>query len=192
MKEGKLVIFSAPSGAGKTTIVRHLLSLGLNFGFSVSATTRKPRGNEQNGKDYHFLSVEDFKNKIAQNEFLEWEEVYPGCFYGTLKSEVERMCKNGQNVLFDVDVVGGSTIKKIYGAKALAVFIQPPSIKDLELRLLERSTDSLEGIRKRVEKAEHEIGYADLFDLIIVNDKLEDALLEAEEQVKAFLDKTSE
>lgn len=192
MKEGKLVIFSAPSGAGKTTIVRHLLSLGLNFGFSVSATTRKPRGNEQNGKDYHFLSVEDFKNKIAQNEFLEWEEVYPGCFYGTLKSEVERMCKNGQNVLFDVDVVGGSTIKKIYGAKALAVFIQPPSIKDLELRLLERSTDSLEGIRKRVEKAEHEIGYADLFDLIIVNDKLEDALLEAEEQVKAFLDKTTE
>ena len=192
MKEGKLVIFSAPSGAGKTTIVRHLLSLGLNFGFSVSATTRKPRGNEQNGKDYHFLSVEDFKNKIVQNEFLEWEEVYPGCFYGTLKSEVERMCKNGQNVLFDVDVVGGSTIKKIYGAKALAVFIQPPSIKDLELRLLERSTDSLEGIRKRVEKAEHEIGYADLFDLIIVNDKLEDALLEAEEQVKAFLDKTSE
>lgn len=192
MEEGKLVIFSAPSGAGKTTIVRHLLSLGLNFGFSVSATTRKPRGNEQNGKDYHFLSVEDFKNKIAQNEFLEWEEVYPGCFYGTLKSEVERMCKNGQNVLFDVDVVGGSTIKKIYGAKALAVFIQPPSIKDLELRLLERSTDSLEGIRKRVEKAEHEIGYADLFDLIIVNDKLEDALLEAEEQVKAFLDKTTE
>jgi guanylate kinase len=192
MKEGKLVIFSAPSGAGKTTIVRHLLSLGLNFGFSVSATTRKPRGNEQNGKDYHFLSVEDFKNKIAQNEFLEWEEVYPGCFYGTLKSEVERMCKNGQNVLFDVDVVGGRTIKKIYGAKALAVFIQPPSIKDLELRLLERSTDSLEGIRKRVEKAEHEIGYADLFDLIIVNDKLEDALLEAEEQVKAFLDKTTE
>src|SRR5665647_147374 len=123
MKEGKLVIFSAPSGAGKTTIVKHLLSRGLNFGFSISATTRKPRGTEQNGKDYYFLSTEEFTEKINRDEFLEWEEVYPGCFYGTLKSEVDRICKNGQNILFDVDVVGGSNIKKYYGEKALAVFI---------------------------------------------------------------------
>lgn len=190
MKEGKLVIFSAPSGAGKTTIVRHLMSLDLNFGFSVSATTRKPRGTEQHGKDYYFLTIEEFKNKINHDEFLEWEEVYPGCFYGTLKSEVERICKNGQNILFDVDVVGGSNIKKFYGAKALAVFIQPPSIKELENRLLSRSTDSLEVIKQRIAKAERELTYVNHFDIIIINDKLEVALREAEVKVRQFLEES--
>ncbi len=190
MKEGKLVIFSAPSGAGKTTIVKHLLSRNLNFGFSISATTRKPRGAEQNGKDYYFLSVEEFKNKIEREEFLEWEEVYPGCFYGTLKSEVERICRNGQNILFDVDVVGGSNIKKYYGEKALAVFIQPPSIQELEKRLLARSTDCIEVIKERIAKAEHELTYVHLFDIIIINDQLDVALQEAEEKVSEFLDRS--
>ena len=187
MKEGKLVIFSAPSGAGKTTIVKHLLSRGLNFGFSISATTRKPRGEEIDGKDYYFLTIEEFKNKIDQNEFLEWEEVYPGCFYGTLKSEVDRICKKGENILFDVDVVGGSNIKKYYGDRALAVFVQPPSIEELENRLITRSTDNKEMIIKRVEKARHELGYSGLFDLIIVNDQLEDAFREAEEKIREFI-----
>lgn len=190
MSEGKLVIFSAPSGAGKTTIVRHLLSLNLNFGFSVSATTRKPRGTEQNGKDYYFISTEEFRNKINRDEFLEWEEVYPGCFYGTLKSEVNRICKNGQNILFDVDVVGGSNIKKYYGEKALAVFIQPPSLIELENRLLARSTDCPEMIRERIAKAEHELTYVNLFDIIIINDKLKNACQEAEVNVRKFLDKS--
>jgi len=192
MKEGKLVIFSAPSGAGKTTIVKYLLSRGLNFGFSISATTRKPRGTEQNGKDYYFLSTEEFTEKINRDEFLEWEEVYPGCFYGTLKSEVDRICKNGQNILFDVDVVGGSNIKKYYGNKALAVFIQPPSIKELENRLLARSTDRIEVIKARIAKAEHELTYVNLFDIVIINDKLEDALREAEEKISHFLEYSSD
>ena len=192
MSEGKLVIFSAPSGAGKTTIVSHLLTLGLNFGFSISATTRKPRGTEQNGKEYYFLSVEEFKNKIDQGEFLEWEEVYPGCFYGTLKSEVERISKNGQNILFDIDVVGGSNIKKYYGDKALAVFVQAPSIEELKNRLINRSTDQMEVIQQRIAKAEHEMSFVNLFDIVIVNDKLEDALLEAEQKVIQFLEKNSD
>ena len=187
MKEGKILIFYAPSGAGKTTIVRHLLSKDHNFGFSVSATNRKPRGCEVEGIDYYFLSTEEFKVKIANNEFLEWEEVYPGNFYGTLKSEVSRILGNGQNILFDVDVVGGSNIKKYYGDRALAFFIQPPSITELENRLIARSTDDKEVIRKRVEKAARELAYAPLFDVIIVNDTLEHALQEAEEKVRAFL-----
>jgi len=191
MSEGKLVIFSAPSGAGKTTIVKHLLSQNLNFGFSVSATTRKPRGAEQDGKDYYFLNVEEFKSKINNEEFLEWEEVYPDCYYGTLKSEVDQISQNGQNILFDIDVVGGSNIKKYYGDKALAVFVQPPSIKELEKRLLVRSTDHPEVIRERIAKAEHEMGYIGLFDIIIVNDKLEVALQEAEEKIREFLEKGS-
>ena len=188
MSGGKLVIFSAPSGAGKTTIVRHLLSLGLNFGFSISATTRKPRGVEQNGKDYYFLSSEEFREKINHEEFLEWEEVYPGCFYGTLKSEVERIFKIGQNILFDIDVIGGSNIKKYYGDKALAVFIQAPSIQELENRLMNRSTDHPEVIKERIAKAEHEMSFGHLFDVVIVNDKLDEALLEAEEKVRQFLE----
>jgi len=188
MNGGKLVIFSAPSGAGKTTIVRHLLSLGLNFGFSISATTRKPRGAEQNGKEYYFLSSKEFREKVAQGEFLEWEEVYPGCCYGTLKSEVDRIFKNGQNILFDIDVVGGSNIKKFYGDKALAVFIRAPSVEELENRLVNRSTDHPEVIKERIAKAEHEMSFAHLFDVVIVNDILEVALEEAEGKVRQFLE----
>jgi guanylate kinase len=187
MTEGKIIIFSAPSGAGKTTIVRHLLSMNHNFGFSVSATSRKPRGNEEDGVDYYFISAEEFKTRIANNEFLEWQEVYPDNFYGSLKSEVEKMLDNGQNVLFDVDVVGGSNIKKHYGSRALALFIQPPSITELEKRLTARSTDGHEVIRKRLAKAELELAYAPLFDVVIVNDNLQHALKEAEERVNEFL-----
>lgn len=188
MSGGKLVIFSAPSGAGKTTIVKYLLSLDLNFGFSISATTRKPRGAEQNGKEYYFLSSEAFKEKISRDEFLEWEEVYPGCYYGTLKSEVERILKNGQNILFDIDVIGGSNIKKYYGERALAVFIQAPSVQELENRLVNRSTDRPEVIKQRIAKAEYEMSFVHLFDVVIVNDKLQDALVEAEEKVRQFLE----
>ncbi len=188
MKQGKLIIFSAPSGAGKTTIVSHLLKKGLNLGFSISATSRQPRGVEVHGKDYYFLTTEEFKAKIANDEFLEWEEVYPGCFYGTLKSEVDRITQSGQNILFDVDVVGGCNIKKYYGDKALAVFVQPPSIDELEKRLIGRSTDSPEVIAKRVGKAAQEMEYASQFDVIIVNDDLELALQEAEDKITGFLD----
>jgi len=163
--EGKLIIFSAPSGAGKTTIVKHLLTCGFNFGFSISATTRKPRGLEINGREYYFL------------------------YYGTLKSEVERICQNGQNIIFDVDVIGGFNIKKIYKDKALAVFVQPPSIEELQRRLTERSTDSPEVINCRIAKAEEEMSYLHFFDVIIVNDKLDIALKEAEETVRRFLGK---
>lgn len=145
------------------------------------------RENEVNGKDYHFLSTEDFQNKIKNNDFLEWEEVYKGCFYGTLKSEVDRITENGNNVIFDVDVVGGLNIKKYYEDKALAIFIQPPSVEELENRLRSRSTDSEEVIRNRVDKFIYELSFANRFDTIIVNDKLEDALNEAEETLRKFL-----
>ena len=187
MAEGKLIIFSAPSGAGKTTLVKHLLQCDLNFGFSISATTRKPRGEEVNGCEYYFLSEKEFKSKIENNEFLEWEEVYPGSYYGTLKSEVDRICSNGENIVFDVDVTGGYNIKKLYGDRALAVFVQPPSIEELERRLHSRSTDDPEVIQSRIAKAEHEMTYSRYFDIIIVNDKLEEALKEAEEKVRDFL-----
>ncbi|MCL6103014.1 MAG: guanylate kinase [Bacteroidetes bacterium] len=192
MKEGKIIIFSAPSGAGKTTIVRHLLSKHPDFAFSVSATSRKPRGNEVDGLDYFFLTVEEFKAKINNLEFLEWQEVYPDNFYGSLKCEVEKILKSGKNILFDVDVVGGSNIKKHYGERALAFFIQPPSIPELEKRLIARSTENQEVIRKRVEKAAREMTYAPLFDVVIVNDTLEHALQDAEERVKEFLLKKQE
>jgi guanylate kinase len=185
--DGKLIIFSAPSGAGKTTIVKHILNCGFNFGFSISATTRQPRGTEVNGREYYFLSPEDFKKKVENGEFLEWEEVYPGSFYGTLKSEVERICKNGQHIIFDVDVIGGYNIKKIYGHQALAIFVQPPSIKELQNRLILRSTDTPEIIQKRLEKAELEMSYAPLFDTIVINDQLDIALKEAAEKVRVFL-----
>ena len=188
MKEGKIIIFSAPSCAGKTTIVRHLLSKHPDFAFSVSATSRKPRGKEVHGVDYFFMTADEFKAKISNNEFLELQEVYPDNFYGSLKNEVDRILKSGKNILFDVDVVGGSNIKKHYGNRALALFIQPPSITELKKRLLARSTDDKEVIRKRVEKAERELTYAPLFDYIIVNDTLEHALQEAEERVENFLE----
>lgn len=187
MSLGKLIIFSAPSGAGKTTIVHHLLKQNLNLEFSVSATSRGKRHTETDGKDYYFLTPEEFRKKIENDEFLEWEEVYPGTFYGSLKSEVERIRANGKHVIFDVDVVGGSNIKKFYGDQALAIFVQPPSVEELRNRLISRSTDAPEVIEKRVAKAEFELTFANQFDVIIVNDQLEKACKEAEERVKEFL-----
>ena len=184
---GKLIIFSAPSGAGKTTIVRHLLSQNLNLEFSISATSRGMRHTETNGKDYYFLSPEEFKAKIQNDEFLEWEEVYAGTFYGTLKSEVDRIRNNGQNVIFDVDVVGGCNIKKYYGDEALAIFVQPPSVEELRARLISRSTDAPEVIEKRVAKAEYELTFADKFDVVITNDQLENALVQAEKVIREFI-----
>lgn len=186
MKE-KVIIFSAPSGAGKSTIVNHLLGQGLGLEFSVSATCRAPRGQEVHGKEYYFFTVEEFKQRIEAGDFLEYEEVYPGCYYGTLRSEVERIWAKGHTVLFDVDVVGGVNIKKKFGAKALSIFVQPPSVEELERRLVGRATDSPEKIRERVAKAEYEMGYAPQFDTVVINDRLEDALADAEQKVRDFL-----
>ncbi len=184
---GKLIIFSAPSGSGKTTIVKHLLSCNFNLEFSISACNREPRGNEIHGKDYYFLTTSDFKEKIKNNEFVEWEEVYTNRFYGTLKSEVTRIWDKGNNVLFDVDVVGGINIKKQYGDKALALFVKPPSIEALRERLISRGTDSSEEIEKRLAKAGKELQYASQFDHIILNDDLDRAKAEAESLLVAFL-----
>ena len=186
-KKGKLIIFSAPSGAGKTTIVRHLLEKDLNLEFSISATSRLARHNETHGKDYYFLTDADFKLKVGNDEFLEWEQVYKGISYGTLKSEVERIRNLGKNVIFDVDVVGGLNIKKHFGDQSLAVFVQPPSVEELRRRLTTRSTETEEKIAIRVAKAEHEMTFAHQFDVIIVNDNLEEALVEAEKIVREFL-----
>ncbi len=185
--KGKLIVFSAPSGAGKTTIVKHLLQQGFNLEFSISATSRQARHTETHGKDYYFLSEEEFRAKVENNEFLEWEEVYKGTCYGTLKSEVERIRELGKNVIFDVDVVGGLNIKKYYGDDALAVFVEPPSVAELRNRLIGRSTDSEETIAMRVAKAEHELSFAPQFDVVITNDKLEVAFKEAEKIISGFL-----
>ena len=185
--KGKLFIFSAPSGSGKTTIVRHLLSKDYNMHFSVSATNRSPRGAEKHGEDYYFLSTEEFKDKIENCEFLEWEEVYEGKFYGTLISEVERLRNEGKNVVFDVDVVGGCNIKDYYGDDALSIFIQPPSIDELKKRLIGRSTDTPEVIETRISKAAFELTFANKFDEVIINDTLEHALIETEEVIEKFL-----
>jgi guanylate kinase len=185
--KGKLIIFSAPSGAGKTTIVKHLLQKNFGLEFSVSATSRKPRPGEVDGKDYYFLTEEEFKEKIENGEFLEWEEVYSGIFYGTLKSEVERIRNAGKHVIFDVDVVGGLNIKKYFGNEALAVFIKPPSVEELKNRLKNRSTESEEKIKMRIAKAEKEMEFADKFDVIILNEELQRALMEAEKVVGEFL-----
>lgn len=187
--KGKLIIFSAPSGAGKTTIVKHLLQQGFDLEFSISATSREPRHTETHGKDYYFLSGEEFLAKVENDEFLEWEEVYKGTSYGTLISEVERIREQGKNVVFDVDVVGGLNIKKYYGDEALAVFVQPPSVDELRNRLVGRSTDSEEKIAMRVAKAEHELSFAKQFDVVIINDKLEDAFVEADRIIAEFLKK---
>ena len=190
MASNKLIIFSAPSGSGKTTIVRHLLETFSNqLEFSISATSRPQRGVEENGKDYHYLSVEEFKQKIDANEFLEWEEVYAGTHYGTLKSEVERIWAKGKQVIFDIDVEGGLNLKKVFGTQALAVFVMPPSIKILEERLNSRSTDTPESIARRVAKAEKEIKTANLFDTFILNEVLEEAFVKAEQVVGDFLNK---
>jgi guanylate kinase len=185
--EGKLVIISAPSGAGKTTIVRDLLERGLNLAFSVSATTRQPRGKEKDGTDYFFLSVSEFKRRIDNNEFVEWEEVYRDLRYGTLRSEVERIWAGGSHVLFDVDVSGGIRLKQLYREKALAIFVMPPSVDELQNRLISRGTDAMEKIKMRVEKAHEELKMADQFDAIIVNESLEKATEEAFRVVSAFL-----
>jgi guanylate kinase len=190
--KGKLIIFSAPSGAGKTTIVKHLLQKKFGLEFSVSATSRKPRPVEIEGKDYYFLSAEAFRKKIENDEFLEWEEVYNGIFYGTLKSEVERIRNTGKNVIFDVDVAGGLNIKKIYGPEVLAVFVQPPSVEELKNRLQNRSTESEEKIKMRIAKAEKELEFARKFDVIIVNDDLSKALNEAENVISEFLSENGE
>jgi len=187
MSSGKLIIFSAPSGSGKSTIVNHLLKKDYKLEFSISATSRKPRGEEQHGQEYYFLSAEDFRERIEKDEFLEWEEVYKDCFYGTLLSEIDRITSKGNNVVFDVDVVGGLNIKKIFGDRALAIFIQPPSIEELKNRLQKRNTDSEETISQRVEKAEFEMSFAKQFDKIIVNDILNEALTEAENTLDNFL-----
>ena len=187
MTTGKLIIFSAPSGSGKTTIVRHLLKQNFNLEFSVSATSRKPRCTEVNGIDYYFITGEEFKKKLEAGEFLEWQEVYPGTCYGTLKSEIDRICNNGKNVIFDIDVVGGTNIKNFYGDKALAVFVKPPSVEELKTRLRARSTDSDEVIQKRLKKASYELTFASHFDVILVNDNLADTLANAEKIVGNFL-----
>lgn len=186
---GKLIIFSAPSGAGKSTLIHHLLTCGFDMEFSVSATSRAPRGNEQHGVDYYYLTPEEFRAKIANDEFLEHEEVYPNCFYGTLRSEVERITSKGKNIVFDVDVVGGVNIKKQFGDRALSMFIAPPSVDVLRQRLINRHTDSEEMIAKRVGKAEYELTFAPQFDVVVVNDDLEKAKRDAEKAISAFLEK---
>lgn len=184
---GKLIIFSAPSGSGKSTIINYLLTQNLNLSFSVSATSRAPRGTEQNGVEYFFLTPEEFKQRIANNEFLEYEEVYKDRFYGTLKAQVEKQLAAGQNVIFDVDVVGGCNIKKFYGDRALSVFIQPPSLEELRKRLTGRGTDAPEVIESRLAKATFELSYAEKFDVVIVNDNLEKAQAEALKTIRDFI-----
>jgi guanylate kinase len=188
MKTGKLIVFSAPSGSGKTTIVRHLLSKPeLNLDFSISAASRPPREDEVDGKDYYFLSLEDFKKKIKNDEFLEWEEVYRDNFYGTLKTEIDRIWASGKNVIFDIDVVGGLDIKQIYPEQTLAVFVKPPSIEELKIRLKKRKTESEDKINMRVAKASIELATAPQFDFIIENNNLQKALDEAYNLVSDFV-----
>lgn len=183
----KCIIFSAPSGSGKSTIINYLMEQGLNLHFSISATSRPPRGKEQNGVEYFFLTADEFRKKIADGEFLEYEEVYADRFYGTLKSQVDKQLAEGENVIFDVDVKGGCSIKKHYGDKAMSVFIQPPSIEELRKRLNGRGTDSAEVIEDRIARAEFELGFADKFDHVVVNDNLEKAEAEVLELVRNFL-----
>jgi guanylate kinase len=185
--EGKLIIFSAPSGSGKSTIINYLLDKGLNLAFSVSATSRAPRGTERHGVEYYFLSPEEFRRRIANDEFLEYEEVYTDKFYGTLKSEVERLTSEGKNVVFDVDVLGGVNIKRFYGDRALSIFIQPPSIEELRNRLVGRATDAPDVIEKRIDRAEFELSYAPQFDVRIVNDDLQKAQQQTLDVIRRFL-----
>lgn len=187
-EKGKLIVFSAPSGSGKTTIVHHLLGKKeLNLDFSISATSREKRGQEVDGKDYHFISLERFKKHIDQDDFIEWEEVYSNNFYGTLKSEVDRIWSEGKHAIFDIDVIGGLRVKNKFPDKTLAVFVKTPSIEVMEKRLRSRNTDSEEKIQERIAKAQRELLYADDFDVILINDDLEIAKKEAEKIVKEFI-----
>ncbi len=185
--QGKLLILSAPSGSGKTTIVKHLLKVLPNLEFSISACSRPKRNGEVDGKDYYFLSVDEFKRRISNNEFVEWEEVYAGSFYGTLKSEIERIWAKNNIVVFDVDVKGGINLKKQFGSCALSIFVKPPSIEALKLRLESRGTEDLESLNKRIGKAAEEMTYSNQFDKILVNDCLDISSKEAEDVVKAFI-----
>lgn len=185
---GKVVIFSAPSGSGKTTIVREMLKIFPQFEFSVSATSRAPRGAERDGCDYFFLSREEFGRRVEEGAFVEWEEVYDGCCYGTLHSEVRRIWEAGHVILFDVDVIGGINLKRIFGSDACSIFVMPPSIEELHRRLLKRGTDTAEVIERRIGKAEFELSKASAFDHTVVNDRLDDALRLVEAILHAFLD----
>lgn len=185
--QGKLLIFSAPSGSGKSTIINYLMEQGLNLHFSVSATSRPPRGQEQHGVEYFFLTPDEFRNRIERGDFLEYEEVYKDRYYGTLKEQVDNQLAKGENVVCDVDVLGGQNIKKVYGDRALSLFVQPPSIAALRARLEGRATDSAEVINDRIARAEFELSFASKFDVVVVNDDLATAEAEALSQVKAFL-----
>lgn len=184
---GKLVIFSAPSGSGKTTIVRELLKRFPQFEFSISATSRQPRGVEQNGVDYYFLSGDEFRERVERGEFVEWEEVYAGTCYGTLRSEMERIWSKGNVIVFDVDVMGGINLKRLFADDACSIFIMPPSVEELERRLRGRGTDSEEVIRKRISKADFELSKAPEFDHVVVNDTLAEAVEEATQIIETFL-----
>ncbi len=185
---GKLIIFSAPSGCGKSTLINHLMTQGLNLYFSISATSRPPRGAEQHGVEYFFLTPEEFRARIERGEFLEYEEVYKDRFYGTLKAQVEKQLSEGQNVILDVDVKGGCNIKEVYGHRALSLFIQPPSIEELRRRLTGRGTETPESIESRIARAEYELTFAPKFDRVIVNDDLETAKAEVVEAIRSFLE----
>jgi guanylate kinase len=189
--QGKLIVFSAPSGSGKTTIVKHLLATNANLGFSISACTRDRRGrNEENGKDYYYLTPERFKQLIDESAFVEWEQVYEGAFYGTLKSEIERIWQLGKHVIFDVDVKGGLNLKKFYGDRVLAIFVKVPSEELLEERLRGRGTDTEESISRRLFKVKFEMSFQDKFDIVLVNDTLEDTLVKAQKLMDDFLEKS--
>ncbi|MFN4086670.1 MAG: guanylate kinase [Spirosomataceae bacterium] len=188
---GKAIIFCAPSGSGKTTLVKHLLQHHQNLGFSISACTRDRRGrNEVNGQDYYFLSIEEFHQKIQEQAFIEWEEVYPGGYYGTLKSEIERLWAAGKNVIFDVDVKGGLKLKEYFGDKALAIFVKVPSMEELERRLRERGTETEESLSKRLYKMQFEMTFQNRFDIILLNDDLETSQQKAEELYRSFQEDT--
>lgn len=186
-QNGKLIIFSAPSGSGKTTLVRHLLSHRNDLAFSVSCCTREAREGETDGKDYYFVSPEEFRQKIENEAFAEWEEVYENHYYGTLNAEIERLWQAGKHVIFDIDVVGGLNLKKKFGDRALAVFVQPPSVEVLEQRLINRNTDSPEKLRMRVDKAKEELTYAPDFDELVINDQLDEAKNEVDNLVENFV-----
>ena len=187
---GKALIFSAPSGSGKTTIVKHLLKNNADLGFSISASTRDKRGRvEEDGKDYHFLTPEEFKGKIDNDEFIEWEEVYAGNFYGTLKSEIDRIWSEGKNVIFDVDVKGGINLKKYFGSKALAIFVKVPSLETLKQRLNDRQSESPDSLSRRIFKAQFEMTFQDKFDAVLVNEELQESLINAQHLYNEFKNK---